>query len=156
MKKLLNTHIPNHICEVKRNYLKINTMGLFDFIRVKRRQGTEKDLPVSSSRAAFNIADTEIVKDLFKIPKEKRDGEWTQNFYKHVQTAGFALGDPKIFTGPDGFHYFTLVTAPHDETFESCCILNLVPLLLEQGLGLVINPGVNGADWVFYHGDIVN
>ena len=103
-----------------------------------------------------DIAGTQIMVDLFQVPKEKRDDSWKKRFYNTVQTASYRCADPQIFKGPDGFPYFALLTPEPNKGFESFCIRNLTDYLLENGIGVALNPRDNGVDWVFSYGDIVN
>lgn len=131
-------------------------MGLFDFLKTKDKP-TEKIVQAKVDRPECDITKTQVMVDLFKIPEEQRDDNWQQAFYDNVQTASYACGDPQVFTGPDGFPYFTLRTPEPNKPFESFCIRNMKDdFLLDKGFGVALNPKENSADWVFSYGDIVN
>lgn len=131
-------------------------MGLFDFLKPKDKQ-TEKIVQPKVDRPECDITKTQVMVELFQVPQEQRDDKWRRTFYENVQTASYACGNPQIFTGPDGFPYFTLRTPEPNKPFESFCIRNMKDdFLLEKGLGVAINPRDNSVDWVFSYGDIVN
>src|SRR5882724_11707927 len=93
--------------------------------------------------------------DLFQIPADQRDDQWKQSFYETVIDASFACRDPQVFSGPDGFPYFALMTPEPMKSFESYCLCNLVEFATDDGFGVAINPTETGADWVFTYGDLV-
>lgn len=131
-------------------------MGLFDFLKTKGKQTSTISQP-GTERQECDITRTQVMVDLFKIPREQRDENWRQAFFDNVQTASYACGNPQIFTGPDGFPYFILRTPEPNIPFESFCMRNLKDdFLLDNGIGVAINPKENSADWVFSYGDIVN
>lgn len=108
-------------------------------------------------RTECDITKTEIIEDLLKTPREKRDDNWKQDFFSNVKTASFKCGDPQVIKGPDGFPYFALHMPEPGQPFESFCISNMTEdFLLERGFGVAINPAGNAVDWVFTYGDIVN
>lgn len=132
-------------------------MNLFHFFSPKKKTVSPPAV-VAAKRYECNINNTGVVATLFKIPREQRDGQWYNAFYKHVGTASFACGRPQTLIGPDGFTYFILRTPEEAQPFESFCIQNMKDdFLLERGWGVVFNPTASGtADWVFTHGNILN
>ena len=131
-------------------------MGLFDFLKTKDKP-TGKTEVVKVDRPECDITKTQLMIDLFEVPKDQRNDDWNKAFYENVQTASYACGDPQVFTGPDGFPYFILRTPEPNKPFESFCIRNMKDdFLLERGLGVAINPREDSVDWVFSYGDIVN
>ena len=131
-------------------------MGLFDFLKTKDKT-PEKTDQTKIDRPECDITKTQLMIDLFQIPKEQRDDNWKKTFYENVQTASYACGNPQTFTGPDGFPYFILKSPEPNKPFESFCIRNMKDdFLLDKGWGVVINPKENSVDWVFSYGDIVN
>jgi len=131
-------------------------MGLFKNLRSKSKQVNTIILPKDDFQECdFNK--TKIIVDLFKIPNEKRDDNWTKALFENIKTASFKSGDPQILNGPDGFRYFILRTPESNQPFESYCIQNMKDeFLLDKGLGVVINPDETSVDCVFSYGDIVN
>jgi len=108
-------------------------------------------------RPECDISKTQVMVKLFQVPVENRDDAWEKSFYENVQTASYACGSPQVINGPDGFPYFVLLTPEANKPFESFCIRNMKDdFLLEDGLGVVLNPRENGVDWVFSYGDILN
>ncbi len=103
-----------------------------------------------------DINKTQEVLNLFQIPREKRGEEWIQRFHDAVKTASFASVTPQTTTGPDRFPYFVLNTPEPNQPFTSFCISNLTEYLIQNGLGVVINPVEGDVDWVFSYGDILN
>ena len=100
---------------------------------------------------------TGVLAELFRTPKEQRDETWQENFLKAAPRASFACRDPQVLVGPDGFPYFALYIPEPGQAFESFCIQNLSKdFLMENGVGVAINPGPEGVDWVFSYGDIMN
>ncbi|HEX8514548.1 MAG TPA: hypothetical protein VF868_00005 [Bacteroidia bacterium] len=131
-------------------------MGLFHFFKTKEKQA-ENIQQKKSDRPECDISKTQIMADLFSVPREKRDDKWKQTFFENVQTASFACNNPQVTIGPDGFPYFALSTPEPQKPFESFCIRNMKEdFLLEKGLGITINPTDNSVEWVFSYGDIVN
>jgi hypothetical protein len=102
-----------------------------------------------------DIQKVETINTLLKVSPEERDQAWREKFYESVIDASFRTQEPQIFPGPDGFPYFALYSPEPHEPFESFCICNLIDWCLENGIGIVINPGPTGADWVFSYGDIL-
>lgn len=131
-------------------------MGLFDLFKTKDKP-REKASQTKTDRTECDITKTQTIDTLLQIPQQQRDENWRQTFFDNIQTASFACGDPQIFTGPDGFPYFILRTPEPNKPFESFCINNMKgDFLLDQGLGVAINPKESSVDWVFSYGDIVN
>ena len=131
-------------------------MGLFDIFK-------KKEIPTidiqqnKTDRSECDISKTQIMVELFSVPKMQRDDKWKQSFLEGVQTASFACANPQITIGPDGFPYFTLSTPEPNTSFESFCIRNMKDdFLLERGFGITINPKENSVEWVFSYGDILN
>ena len=100
---------------------------------------------------------TEAVVELLKTSKDKRDENWRNSFFENILTASFPECIPQIIFGDDSFPYFVLKTIENHNPFESYCIKNMQEnILLKRGIGVVINPEGNDADWVFSYGDILN
>lgn len=131
-------------------------MGLFDIFKTKNKP-TENFKQEKADRPECDISKTQIMVDLFSVPKEQRDEKWKQTFFENAQTASFACNDPQVTTGPDGFTYFALLTPEAHKPFDSFCIRNINDdYLLENGIGIIINPNENSVEWVFSYGDLVN
>jgi hypothetical protein len=104
-----------------------------------------------------DLTKTQILGDLFEIPKDQRDGDWQNKFCANVADASFACGNPQVIQGPDGFHYFQLNTPEPYKEFQCFVIQHMKDdFLLKAGYGIVINANKGQPDWVFSHGDIVN
>ena len=130
-------------------------MGLFNFLKAAEKETSQ--VPVIARRIESNIIYTHKIIELFEVEKDKRDSRWEQDFYYYIQGASLQKNEPEIITGPDGFSYFILQTPRTNEPFESYCIQDIKDnVLLNNGLGVVINPAGESAEWVFSHGDIVN
>jgi hypothetical protein len=102
-----------------------------------------------------DISKVPIVVELLAVPPPRRDNVWKKRFYEQVIDASFASAEPQVFQGPDGFHYFALLTPEPLKPFESFCICNLLDHLVGNGLGVAINPRDQSVDWVFSCGDIL-
>ncbi len=133
-------------------------MGLFEFLKNKPKQ--EATVPTSANENNPPIGDIEktyVVDALLKTPRDERDGNWRTSFLDAIQTASMACGDPQIIRGPDGFPYFVLKVPEEGKAFTTYSLRHVMDnYLLEQGIGVVINPGANSAEWVFSYGDLVN
>ena len=103
-----------------------------------------------------DITKVDTIIELFEVPGDQRDEAWKQRFYETVIDASFTCRYPQVFRGPDGFPYFALMSPEPLKAFESYCLCNILDFVTDNGFGVVINPGENGADWVFTLGDLVN
>jgi hypothetical protein len=104
-----------------------------------------------------DLEKTQILSELFEVPKDKRDDVWKDKFLASVLEASFCSREPQIVMGPDGFPYFALYLPEPNKAFQCFVIKNMKDdFLLEKGIGVVISPGENSAEWVFSYGDIVN
>ncbi len=132
-------------------------MSLFDFFKPKGEIVTTLT-PAPSKKQACDISKTNIVAELLKVSRHKRDDTWYQSFYQNVPAASFASATPQTLIGPDGFTYFVLNTPDINKTFEPYCIQNMKDdFLLNNGWGIVLNPAEDkSAEWVFTYGNIVN
>lgn len=138
-------------------------MGLFDFLKKKQRptsqEASEDRTLVSPEKEPFlgDLDKTTIIHKLLKKPTEQRDEAWSEKFLANIGLASFRCGDPQVITGPDGYPYFQLFLPEPKKEFECFVIRNMTKdLLLDGGLGVVINPGEYDADWVLSYGDILN
>ena len=61
-------------------------MALFDFLKPKQATVTNVK-PAPTNRQECDISKTNIIIELFKIPRDKRDTNWHQTFYQNVATA---------------------------------------------------------------------
>lgn len=104
-----------------------------------------------------DLEKTKILRALFNVDPELRDETWKQTFLANVTDASFICSNPQVINGPDGFPYFVLNIPEPNKPFQCYVIRNMITdFLLEQGLGIVINPEKGNPDWVFSYGDIVN
>lgn len=102
-----------------------------------------------------DIQKVDRVNELLQTAPEARDQTWREKFFDTAIDASFRCQGPQVIQGPDGFPYTALYSPVPHEPFESYCICNLIEFLLDNGFGVVINPGPTGADWVFSYGDIL-
>ena len=51
----------------------------------------------------FDLALTSRLGELFTVPPETRDANWTAAFFAVVWNASLEIAEPPFFTGPDGF-----------------------------------------------------
>jgi hypothetical protein len=133
-------------------------MGLFDFLKKKEQQKTAEETKANTSEPYLgDLGKTNILFHLVQTPAAERDEKWQQLFLENVAQASFRCSDPQVITGPDGFPYFQLFLPEPHKSFN-CYVIDRMKddFLLERGLGIVINPTANNADWVLSNGDIVN
>lgn len=102
-----------------------------------------------------DITKIEPLLALLKALPASRGEEWTKQFYSTVTDASFRCGNPQIFTGPDGFPYFSLLSPEPLKAFDSFCLCNLAEPATERGFGVALNRRSDGADWVFSYGDML-
>ena len=132
-------------------------MGRWRFSRgmavaaVQRRLFSSVRSPTPSSEK------TQILSTLFEIPVEKRDDEWRSLFCMNVSEASFRLGSPEVQEGPDKFPYLHLCLPESNVPFPAYSIEFLrESVLINNGLGIVIESSEGKAEWVFSHGDVLN
>ncbi len=130
-------------------------MGLFDFLK------PQAPAPAASAKAAEpylgDLTKTNEIYHLVAVPKPDRDKTWDAAFLANLAEASFRCGTPQIIQGPDDFPYFQLFLPEPGVGFQ-CYVIDRMKddFLLERGLGVVVNPGPAGPDWVLSYGDIVN
>lgn len=104
---------------------------------------------------AGDLEKTQALADLFKTPKDARDGDWMKSFYANVADASFASVSPQVMTGPDGFPYFVLNIPESGKEFQCFVITHMLKDLIQMGVGVVIEPGEGRPQWVFSYGDLL-
>ncbi|RZJ80256.1 MAG: hypothetical protein EOO47_08175 [Flavobacterium sp.] len=104
-----------------------------------------------------DLEKTEIIANLFAVPKEDRNENWTRKFIANMPAASFRCGDPQVIAGPDGFPYFQLFL-PEPNTPFTCYVVDKIKddFLLEKGFGVVFNLVDGEPDYVLSYGDILN
>lgn len=104
-----------------------------------------------------DLEKTAAIDQLIQIPYEQRDSQWDESLIANLPEASFTCGNPQVIAGPDGFPYFQLFLPEPGVAFQ-CFVINRMKddFLLENGMGVVINPVESGADWVLTYGDILN
>jgi hypothetical protein len=104
-----------------------------------------------------DLAKTDTLHKLVQTPPEQRNDLWADLFLDNLAGASFQCGDPQVITGPDGYPYFQLFLPKPGVEFQCFAIENMTSaFLLENGIGVVVNPSATGADWVLTYGNIVN
>lgn len=98
-------------------------------------------------------ATQELIK-LFVMPRDRRDADWVRNFFELIPNAALVMPEQQVLQGPDQFGYFVLNTPTSGEPFSAVTVGDVTEHCLEQGLGLVINPGKGQPDWVFTFGSL--
>ncbi|MDR3669875.1 MAG: hypothetical protein P4L36_03470 [Holophaga sp.] len=132
-------------------------MGFFDFLA---RQGQ----PAAAGIQAFEplpegtSTSTRFVRELLEVPKAARNPAWSDQFLEHVADAAFFSRHPSVVLGAERLPYFALHSTPADpQDFPSHVIHHMKDdALLEHGMGVVINPNGQEADWAFSFGDILH
>ena len=104
-----------------------------------------------------DLQKTQILTDLFAVPRESRDEKWQKDVIPHLAEASFRCGDPQLLTGPGGFPYFQLFLPEPNQPFECYVLSHMVDdFLFDRGWGVVINLHDNQPDWLLTYGDVVN
>ncbi|PTQ60103.1 hypothetical protein C8J45_11354 [Sphingomonas sp. PP-CE-3G-477] len=86
----------------------------------------------------FNLDLTSRLHQLFDVPRELRDAEWTTGFFASVWNASLEIPDLPFFEGPDGFVYCRFHLPWPDAPFDSNALANQAPVLVERGYGAAI------------------
>ncbi|WP_037500893.1 hypothetical protein [Sphingobacterium deserti] len=104
-----------------------------------------------------NLEHTAIIDQLLRVPREERNDDWVGNFLSHVATASFACGEPQVIQGPDNFPYFQIFIPEANKPFQ-CYVLEhmLNDFLLENGLGVALEPRGGEVEWVLSYGDLLH
>ena len=90
------------------------------------------------------------IKSLTDVPVSKRDEAWEAKFLKALPQAQLRIVNEAPVAGPDGWPYL-LVATDGDEPF-----LKVAQWLVNQGVGVVINPEKPIPDYVITYGMIWN
>ncbi|MBK8233844.1 MAG: hypothetical protein IT349_06480 [Candidatus Eisenbacteria bacterium] len=97
---------------------------------------------------------TQAVHEKLLVDPAQRDADWKKEFFDAIYDAAFELNDPQVLTGPDQFGYFVLKFPQPQKPFQAVSIDLVLDHCLDHGLGIVINPRPNAADWVFTFGNL--
>jgi len=128
-------------------------MGFFDFLNRQGEQGpagTFQRLPGGAQTS------TRFVQQLLEVPKPDRNRAWSDQFLAHLADAAFYTRYPSVVLGADR-PYFALHSTGAEPDFPTHVIHHMKDdFLLERGLGVVINPSGQEADWALSYGDILN
>jgi hypothetical protein len=128
-------------------------MGFFDFLDLRGGPGRVG----FQTLAEPGMSATRLVQALLRLPRDQRDGAWSDQFLAHVADAAFYPGEPAVVKDPVGMPYLALGTEALGAGFPTLVLHHLEEdVLLERGLGAVINAGDTEADWAFSFGDIVH
>ena len=131
-------------------------MGFLDFLG---RQGGHRSTVAQGFQAldGRELTATRLVHRLLEVPVPERNAAWTGQFLAHAADAAFFLRVPAIVQGAEPFPYFALHSTPGEQPCPGHVIHHMKDdYLLEQGLGAVINPQGEEADWAFSYGDILH
>jgi len=132
-------------------------MGFFDFLT---RPGAPAPTAAGpGARPGHAPGATRALRALLAQPRAQRDPAWSEAFLAQVADAAFFTRQPEVVLGA-GRPYFALHTEPAGAAgalpHPSHVIHHLLEdLLLERGLGVVINPVGPDADWAFSYGDLL-
>lgn len=104
-----------------------------------------------------NLEHTALIDQLLRVPREERDDEWVGQFLSHVATASFVCGEPQVIQGPDNFPYFQIFIPEANKPFQ-CYVLEhmLDDFLLENGLGVALEPKDGQVEWILTYGDLLH
>jgi hypothetical protein len=106
----------------------------------------------------FDLAQTQVVAELFAEPRESREETWRERFYAAVPDATLMAFDPQVSEGPDEFPYFHLAI-PDPGPVTPFCITHLLDVVLDNGYGIAIFGDSTRSDdpeWVFTYGDLLS
>jgi len=134
-----------------------------EMVSVDHKQGMAEVAPEMDDKASNddaylgNLAHTAIIDQLLRVPREERDDDWVGNFLTHVATASFVCGDPQVIQGPDNFPYFQIFIPEANKPFQ-CYVLEhmLDDFLLDNGLGIALEPKAGEVEWVLSYGDLLH
>ena len=90
------------------------------------------------------------IKALTEVPVSKRDESWEGEFLKSLPHTQLRIVNEAPVAGPDGWPYL-LVATDGDEPF-----LKVAQWLVQQGIGMVVNPEKPIPDYVITYGMIWN
>lgn len=115
-------------------------------------QGSVRAMPPEPT-TMFDLEKTAAVDSLLQIPAAQRNLDWVRKLFSAIPDASLRSSKPEIMTGPDGFNYFVLALPDPDQPFEPYCLNYILPRCLEEGIGIVLNPTADKADfvWTFGH-----
>ncbi|NGF57144.1 hypothetical protein G5B35_17715 [Parapusillimonas sp. SGNA-6] len=103
-----------------------------------------------------DLEKTLIINELMQIPFAHRDEHWVDRFLQAIAGANLKLGQQEVALAADGYPYLLLETVAPDENFKAFVIDKQLPMILQEGFGIIINAHHAKPDWVFSYGDIVN
>jgi len=106
----------------------------------------------------FDLAQTQVLAELFATPREKRDGIWVERFYAAVPDASLAGFESQVRQGPDGFPYFEMAI-PGEGKFTPFSITHILDFVLDNGFGAVVWPNTQRTGepgWVFTYGNLLS
>jgi len=130
-------------------------MGFFDFLNRQGETGAAGKAEFQPL-SAETMTSTGMVKTLLEVPKKDRNQAWTRQFIAHVANAAFFPRDPCVIQS-DNFPFFALSSTQTEQAYPTYVIHHMKDdILLVQGMGVVINPSGQDADWAFTYGDILN
>lgn len=108
------------------------------------------------SATECDIQKTAILEGLLRVLPETRDAAWRESFLTCLPDACLTATVPEIIQGPDSMPYLGLRMPEPGQQFVSLWLTELLPALLEEGMGVVFNPVDGGRpDWVLNYGDLV-
>jgi len=130
-------------------------MGFFDFLTRQGGPATGAN-PELAPLSPEATGSTRIVQALLELPRADRNRAWSQRFLAHVADAAFFTRDPEVVLGAERLPFFALHSTPAGQACPAHVIHHLKDdFLLDRGLGVVINPCGQEADWAFTYGDIL-
>lgn len=101
-----------------------------------------------------SIEATHALAQHLTVPRESRDPTWYPGFFAALADAALATVEQQVLTGPDSFNYFVLHVPESGASFSPFSIRSVLDQLLENGLGVVLNPTDNTVDWVVTFGQL--
>jgi hypothetical protein len=107
--------------------------------------------------SGFDLQKTNEVHALLATARDRRDDAWRQAFFAAIIDAPLVTPSEKseqVVRGPDGFPYFVLSRPPVARQLTPLSVSQLLGHCTGSGLGIVIEPTNDSAEWVFTYGDL--
>ena len=100
---------------------------------------------------------TNILYHMLQIAADGRNDIWYFQVLEALPTASLTSDEPYVIQATDGMPYFRLSLPQPEMPFKEFVLDQLMKdYLLENGVGIVLNPSDAGADCILTYGDLLN
>ena len=141
-------------------------MGLLDLFGKAKSMSGGSTPPASASSATrsrvfhedrekmFDLAQTQVLSELFAVPRERRNAGWQGAFFHAAWTASLEVAEPPAFLGPDHFPYLRLQMPDPHKPFQSNSLGNLARQAVERtsGVAMFVSPQAAEPEYVMSMG----